>query len=416
MGARKNGRIDRRAAETAAAMRIDNYIYAVVPARGPVTFHSQQRRAFNLVWSLAETKQIANEASIGVVGAGLTGLTVAAAAGMLGCSVTLLESGQLPFHEQRGNATRFIHPNILDWPRPGALNRHTQLPYLNWSANNCDTVIREVEAQWKTIPNVKFKPLRTVSSIESKADGARVTISVPFDQESFDCVIVCVGFGKERTFADFPGTTYWQNDELHQVADNRRFLITGTGDGGLIDLMRLVITDFQHGQIWETVAAHPPLQEIAKEILEADDEARQAGESDAASTLMAAYTQLKLEDRFPDSLRKSVRHNAQVTLNGSAKTPFQLSASILNRVLTYGLLRWHAIEYIDGRLVSKKSRSKKNEVIFDRIAQPRSKIFDRVIVRHGPSGQLLTLFGEEVARNFLKPSAAMRDAGIEQYY
>lgn len=416
MNAHNDGGVVRKAAETAAAMRVDNHIYAIVPARGPVTFHSQQRRAFNLVWSLAETKEISGRATIGVVGGGLTGLTVAAAASMLGCTVTLFESGHLPFHEQRGNATRFIHPNILDWPRAGALEQHTNLPYLNWSANNCDGVIREVEAQWKTVPNVAFKPSRTVSGIKSKATGARVTVSVPFDQLEFDCVIACVGFGKERTFGEAPGTTYWQNDELHQVSDNRHFLITGTGDGGLIDLMRLVITDFEHGRIWESVASHPPLQELGQAILDADEEARAVDEADAGSALMAAYTRLKLEERFPESLRTSIRSNAHVTLNGTGKTPFELSASILNRVLTYALLRWAAIEYIDGRLLPKKHKAKKNEITFDRITEPRSQTFDRIVVRHGPSGQFAKLFGKEVSEQFLKPTAVVKEAGIQQFW
>lgn len=399
-------------------MRVFDHVYAIVPAGGPVTFHAQQRRAFNLLWSLAETKEIAIGGSVGIVGAGLAGMTAAAAAGMLGCKVTLFEGGALPFHQQRGNSTRYIHPNILDWPRKQASSKHTKLPYLNWTADYCDTVIREVEAQWKTVPNVKLKSTHIVSRIAPKPRGARVTVSAPFDQFDFDCVIACIGFGKERTFANVQGTTYWENDALHQFdfSDSSSVLVTGTGDGGLIDLMRLMIADFQHGRIWEAVAAHAPLQALGPAILKADEDARAAGNpSEAGSRLMAAYKELRLEDAFPESLRDSIRSNAKVTLNGSGETPFELSASILNRIITYALLRWHAIEYIDGRLLPTKP-AKAKTVTFNRPTEPRRKAFDRIVVRHGPSGRFADLFGKPIADAFLKPSTAITEAGTEEFW
>src|SRR6266404_9223859 len=92
-------RIRLTARDIAASMRVPgcDYVFAVIPASGLVTFHSQQRRAFNLLWSLKETDIIQEGSNIAVVGAGLAGICAAAAAQMLGCDVTLFEAGVLPF-------------------------------------------------------------------------------------------------------------------------------------------------------------------------------------------------------------------------------------------------------------------------------------------------------------------------------
>jgi hypothetical protein len=394
--------------EVAASMRMPgyDYIYAVIPGPGLVTFHSQQRRAFNLVWSLTETKVIQEGSTVGVVGAGLAGITAAAASGMLGCKVTLFESGLLPFHQQRGNFTRYVHPNILEWPRPCASNAHTSLPNLNWTADRCALVIQEIDAQWKTVPNVEIKPLQEVTQVSARAHGARITVDRPFDQTEYDCVIVCVGFGKEKSFGGMHAPTYWENDALHQVdfSDGQRVLVSGTGDGGLVELMRLMIADFDHGRILEALAAHPPLQALKEDILKAEDRARAGDSSEAGSTLMTAYKTMQIEKSFPNDLRSRIRSNARVTLNGTGDTPYQLSSSILNRVITYVLIKWGIVEYIPGRLLSLQQTESKAVVEFDRKPVLTRLEFDRVVVRHGPVGQLAKLFGSEAAEELRKPT------------
>jgi len=81
-----------------------------------VTFHSQQRRAFNLIWALFDQKIIAKGSKICIVGGGLAGMTAAAAGKLKECEVTLYESEEQLMSMQRGNSTRFIHPTIYDWP------------------------------------------------------------------------------------------------------------------------------------------------------------------------------------------------------------------------------------------------------------------------------------------------------------
>src|SRR4051794_29913623 len=68
-----------------------------------VTFSSQQCRAFNLIWALFETKKLSPGSSVAVIGGGLAGLTVAAAAALKRCDVTIIEKASQLLPLQRGN-------------------------------------------------------------------------------------------------------------------------------------------------------------------------------------------------------------------------------------------------------------------------------------------------------------------------
>src|SRR5262249_16254772 len=82
-----------------------------------LTVLCQQFRAFNLVWALFDRGYVKAGDRVGVVGGGIGGLTVAAAAMLKGCRIVLAEEDQQLMHVQRRNMTRLLHPNIYEWPR-----------------------------------------------------------------------------------------------------------------------------------------------------------------------------------------------------------------------------------------------------------------------------------------------------------
>src|ERR1017187_8874394 len=66
-------------------------VYVLGCQQRPLTFHSQQHRAFNLIWALMSRGKLAPKQRLGIVGGGLAGMTAAAAAMSKGVYVKLIE-------------------------------------------------------------------------------------------------------------------------------------------------------------------------------------------------------------------------------------------------------------------------------------------------------------------------------------
>jgi hypothetical protein len=96
-------------------------------------------------------------------------------------------------------------------------------------------------------------------------------------QKRKDCaaVILAVGFGEEQTVAPLKPHSYWADDDLSSAdtSSSRRCLISGSGDGGLTDVLRASIAGFQHhtfvkelGLDQSTNPATQKLVELVKQI------------------------------------------------------------------------------------------------------------------------------------------------------
>src|SRR5215216_2027340 len=73
----------------AAPKRPSIYILGSFAKR--VTFYSQQVRALNLIDALCKTGVVSEDSRVGIVGAGVAGVTAAVTAARRGLSVTLVE-------------------------------------------------------------------------------------------------------------------------------------------------------------------------------------------------------------------------------------------------------------------------------------------------------------------------------------
>src|SRR5216683_6628284 len=179
--------------------------YALVPATGaPVTFYAQQKRALNLIWALHRVQGLESHSTVAVVGAGLSGITAATGAAALGCKVALFDKAATPFHDQQGNHTRYISPKISDWPDAASLDLHTDLPFLNWTANICSKVITEIKSQWEGM-GLQIQPFfeRDVTDILLQSGKPYVKVEFPFVFEEYNFIILCTGFGEEKSVEGF---------------------------------------------------------------------------------------------------------------------------------------------------------------------------------------------------------------------
>jgi len=118
-----------------------------------LTILSQQHRALHLARALDRTGLLpsGDKAHICVIGAGVGGLTLAAALGTLNRRVTLLERALGPLHLQESNDTRWLHPNVYRWPMENWDQEASDLPFLNWHAGMAGKVARSLVTQWETM-------------------------------------------------------------------------------------------------------------------------------------------------------------------------------------------------------------------------------------------------------------------------
>lgn len=359
-------------------------VYCVGSWARRVTFLSQQQRAFNLVWALHATGRIEKGTRVAVVGGGLAGITVAAAADQAGAQVTLFEGADDALSLQRGCRIRFVHPTIYDWPNWNSDEALTDLPFLNWGAGTTMQVAETLLLQWSTV--ARKIDCRFSHEVKKVVEGGNdlPIVTVENRQYSFDRLVLAVGFGLEQTIPTVPFTSYWDNDNLSrpvlQGPVPRAYLVTGCGDGGATDTFRLRLRDADHAQVIHYLLTRPGLHDIERELQQIEDVAQrtlherlqQAMQGTAANRppgstavdeaaererldaeligpwLESAYEQLSIRRNFIREFQEQLRADTKVYLNSRAPTPYSLRTSVMNRFLLWMLRKHGDVEYFPG--------------------------------------------------------------------
>lgn len=270
-------------------------LYVVGTFDAGITVLRQQVRALNLAWALIEAGRIpappAPPTRIAVVGAGFAGLTFSAAmlAKKVNCHITLFEEHDTLLPLQQGSDTRWLHPHIYDWPDEGSEADVAMLPLLNWTAARASDVVVQILQDWRRLVRPHncvrlFCNARHLQVAADQADPAKARVewvgegrdpsdgtATPTDSaacgcaERFDEVVLAVGFGIEDG-----QPSYWRNEtmgqpNLHQ--HKRIHLVSGQGDGAMIDLLRVRISQYRQDRILEeTFAGAPGLVVRLREI------------------------------------------------------------------------------------------------------------------------------------------------------
>ncbi|MFY2558453.1 FAD-dependent oxidoreductase [Corallococcus terminator] len=385
-------------------------VYQIGCLESRVTLYSQQVRALNLAFALFERRKLARDSRVAVIGGGAAGMTATAALAQCGASVTLLErlDAVIPF--QSGSLTRWLHPHIYEWPADGCRNVNADLPLLDWSANYAANVAIELRDEFyrlvRKLGTIKVQiGVRNVG-IQAGQVGQRLewrNAGGGFHSERFDVIVLAVGFGLER-----PGVgaahSYWRNDDLAQYeidADRiRHHLVSGCGDGGLVDLLRIRIRDFRHDQVLEEFLGGIPTRSLEKELLRVEEVARDKAErgEDPADFLYDEYQRLR-PLHIDEMVASRLRRDTRATLNGPSQFPWRLNASILNRFLASALIGLRngeaeftmpsavGADWWRGEIACVSQAEGGYRV---QLKSGESRLFDRVVIRHGPVSALST--------------------------
>ena len=165
-------------------------------------------------------------------------------------------------------------------------------------------------------------------SVTAEIDGKYAVSDV------FDHIIFAVGPGKESLISQ--GKAYWSEDQIAAIQKNSQetFVVIGTGDGGLIDSLRIKLSDFNERAILQWFKAEWPVEEkteIERAILEFEGESRITDHNPKVSAFYESIAEKATETQTWISNR--IRRNITLHLIGKGPTALGGSASPLNRLL-----------------------------------------------------------------------------------
>lgn len=359
------------AAEVEATYRLKPGLYIIGSLERGLTVYNQQLRAHNLIWSLWELEKRGRTTigRVAVVGGGIAGLTAAACLLSLfetGVSVTLFEQLWDLCPLQQGSDNRWLHPRIYGWPSEGSRAPGASLPVLNWSEGRASDIARTVVNEFGKFANAfgrddrlrVFLGLRhfRISAATNEIDwvgriaeraGAFFHLGRTSGQsERFDTIILATGFGLETLVPAYPTPSYWRNEQVGQpILDGTRdiYLISGFGDGALIDLCRLTIERYRQDTILYELFPDGRLETVEERLRSMWDPSR---ENQNAFDFFGRVEKELLKDAV-EILSNRVRKDTDVVLhisgeNGGVQTIshiFGPYSSFLNRMLTFLLFR-----------------------------------------------------------------------------
>lgn len=360
-----------------------------------VTIFNQQVRALNLVWALDRADRLRSARAIAVVGGGIAGLTAAMAlrkifsptADSTRRTVTLFEKRSVLCPLQRGCATRWVHPHIYDWPEPISTNPSAGLPIMDWRAGRASDVAARIVTQWEdepSYPAVELEQWRNLRHLkidhmsrEVEWIGERFVDGAPFPEvssgkRSFDIIILAIGFGDELGSSKHRAVSYWRNETLGQPdlsGRQRRYLVSGTGDGGLIDLLRLRIADFREDRIGYQLAPEGSPEYKAIQGLRATYYTEPSSQgADLFDSARKLGSELHLVDSIKRRLRADTLVSLQIHKGQRVSDAFRGKSSFVNRFLVS--LLYESLGF------SPEFRDLENIGTDE---------FDEVIIRHGTS-------------------------------
>jgi hypothetical protein len=280
------------------------------------------------------------------------------------------------------------------------------LPLLDWTAARSSEVAAEIVRRFdqvmKTSGNIEPRLGAGIQDIEllpSADDTRRVRIlGAEGDiNEIVDVAIIAIGFGQEpRSRLGVETPSYWADDDLEDMGGSperpARVLVSGAGDGALIDLLRAKLYDFRHEDIVALLPEGEGLTQLVSKLQAIESEARRMSvvTDNRLLNLHGRYSQLSLPTELLDAVRKRLRNDTDVWFNFRSAGRYTLASSMLNRALVLVLCHLQAIRPKLASLNENSiTRNSKGTYAVQWAESADPETFDRVVIRHGPASDYL---------------------------
>lgn len=385
--------------EIEEAARVEGYnglVYSIGSFAERVNFLAQQYRALNTVWALYKRGRFKEGDRIAVIGAGIAGITAAAAFMAFKAIVHVYESRKV-LHRQLQTGHRRVHPNVNLWPA-ATLTHTTELPFFDWYSGPCKEIAQELAKGFNSLfedgsPHLLFEKSTAKSIREIGTQLLAVTCDPPVRlprptniELSYRLALITVGFGEERQLTPFKTESYWRADNLEARRDSDdldEFIVSGCGDGGLIDALRIVHPDFDAGRMAFDVARMLSGTPVAQLVKKAEEALRSGSKDGLRDAYVTVAGKIRGERRYGDVhelLSRSLsKFSGTVYLgDSSVDSPFVSKAAPIHKLLiAHAAECSSSIKFRPG-IVTQSD----DEVIASGKAFSKA-LEDHVVIRHG---------------------------------
>ncbi|MBJ7501005.1 MAG: NAD(P)-binding protein [Sphingopyxis sp.] len=410
------------------ACAVPERIYLLFPSHLRITFYAQQIRALELVEQLRGESWTDKLSSIAIVGAGASGMTAAAALKMAGLreglEITLFESRDQIMPLQTGSLNKFLAPHLIDWPAEGSTQRRARLPILDWDEAIAGNVAMDLVTQFARF-DVKTEISTTIEKIVAVPNGVELLTRKDGLQKKrrFDLVIVAAGFGLEAkpTGIESDTTSYWrvhpkQGPSLDGETRRKRFLISGLGDGGLIDFVLFACPGLSHEMLCDRLVNSGDAQRLVDDI-----NAIETGiwsEPASVPDIEAAYAALDIDPLARAVIQPWLGAGMEFTLLTGGHQLFGRGTAPLNRLAAMLVIRAMELTGRGDDIVRifgaehRPDRDGKTVYIVGGVEHLDQ--FDEIVVRHGDTSRNAWDFKNAEIASKVAELRARRDAISER--
>src|SRR6185295_11596197 len=185
------------------------------------------------------------------------------------------------------------------------------------------------------------------------------------------------------------------NDSINgPFADRHEILISGAGDGGLIDLVRATMRTadedsfFYHDKLIQRLTSNPSFEMLAREMRRIDERARLAEIAEVPFDLTREYEEkLDVPSALVSEITGLARDDTRVTFHYRKEKPFNLKSLLVNRLLAFLLIKSGLVTFEFGEIKEEPSPTDVNKklVTFTRPdGRTTQTEFHQVLRRYGP--------------------------------
>jgi len=290
---------------------------------------------------------------------------------------------------------------------------------MNWTANMADQVAKELRASFKTVLSPGRISLTTEARLDQiKPENGKLMVEGnkgDLAERDFDCLILAAGFGTDGSGDHDRTQSYWIPDQLaDDPLEDKSLLISGSGDGALVDLTRALVKDFRHDRFLDYVLSLPGIDQIVDEMIEIEDRSwKEFIEAERTPQLMAEYSNIKVPPNLISQIDQEIRTDRLVYFN---YTRLKFETCILNRLFYLLLRNSRRFRRLQGRIVVTPDTATGGRFQITLDGQLHPDLFDRIIVRHGPKEGSVNSAFPGLAVKFEAKAKKLKEEGLLRRY